>query len=194
MPSDPPTLPPTGPRTQPGLLAGLLTGLITAAVALGVGQLVAGLTGPQGSPVVAVGGSAIDLTPPFLKNFAISEFGGHDKTVLVAGILVLLTVFAAVIGAVAVRRFAYGVAGLAVFTAIGLIAVLSRPTTGPGDILPSLAGAAAGLFAMTRLVQAAHASAGASPAGTRGPGEPPGTPPPGPGAQPGREPAPGASW
>jgi DMSO/TMAO reductase YedYZ molybdopterin-dependent catalytic subunit len=194
MPSDAPTLPPAGPRTRPGPLAGPLTGLITAAVALGVGQLVAGITGPQGSPVVAVGGSAIDLTPPFLKNFAISEFGGHDKTVLVTGILVLLAVFAAVIGTVAVRRFSYGVAGLAAFTGVGLIAVLTRPTTGPADILPSLAGAAAGLFAMTRLVQAAHASAGPSPAGERGPGEPAGPPLPRPGATPDRARAPGASW
>ncbi|HCU91490.1 MAG TPA: oxidoreductase, partial [Actinobacteria bacterium] len=55
---------------------------------MGVAQLVAGITGPQGSPVVAVGGVAIDFTPPPVKNFAISAFGSNDKTVLVAGILV----------------------------------------------------------------------------------------------------------
>ena len=137
----------------------MFTGLITAAVALGVGQLVAGLTGSVGSPVVAVGGASIDLTPPPLKDFAISTFGSNDKTALVTGILVLLAVFAAVIGVAAVRRFSYGVAGLAVFTAIGLAAALSRPTTGAADVLPSLAGGAAGLFVMWRLVQAAHEDA-----------------------------------
>src|SRR5262249_1287014 len=49
---------------------------------------------------------------------------------------------------------------LAVFTAIGLAAALSRPTAGPADVLPSLVGGAAGLFAMWRLVQAAHEDAG----------------------------------
>jgi len=137
----------------------VFTGLITAAVALGVGQLVAGLTGSVGSPVVAVGGASIDLTPPPLKDFAISTFGSNDKTALVTGILVLLAVFAAVIGVAAVRRFSYGVAGLAVFTAIGLAAALSRPTAGAADVLPSLVGGAAGLFVMWRLVQAAHEDA-----------------------------------
>ena len=84
--TDPKTLPPA----RPSIRRGLITGLITALVALGVGQLVAGISSPQAAPVVAVGDAAIDLTPPPLKNFAISEFGSHDKTVLVAGILVLL--------------------------------------------------------------------------------------------------------
>ena len=125
-----------------------------------MGQLVAGLTGSVGSPVVAVGETSIDLTPPPVKDFAISTFGSNDKTALVTGILVLLAVFAAVIGVVAVRRFRYGVAGLAVFTAIGLAAALSRPTAGPADVLPSLVGGAAGLFVMWRLVRAAHEDAG----------------------------------
>ena len=156
----------------------MFTGLITAAVALGVGQLVAGLTGSVGSPVIAVGSASIDLTPLPVKDFAISTFGSHDKTALVTGILVLLAVFAAVIGIVAVRRFRYGVAGLAVFTAVGLVAALSRPTAGAADILPSLAGGAAGLFVMWRLVQAADEDAGDLPADDDfgeipGPQEPP---------------------
>jgi DMSO/TMAO reductase YedYZ molybdopterin-dependent catalytic subunit len=158
--SDPQPATPGRSRNRPGVVTGLLTGLITAVVALGVGQLVAGLTGSVGSPVVAVGGASIDLTPPPLKDFAISTFGSNDKTALVTGILVLLAVFAAVIGVAAVRRFRYGVAGLVVFTAIGLAAALSRPTAGAADVLPSLVGGAAGLFTMWRLVQAAHEDAG----------------------------------
>ncbi|HEY6277577.1 MAG TPA: molybdopterin-dependent oxidoreductase [Streptosporangiaceae bacterium] len=133
----------------------MATGLITAAVAMGVAQLVAGITGPQGSPVVAVGGAAIDATPPPLKNFAISAFGSNDKTVLVIGILVVLAVFAAIIGVAAVRRLSYGLAGLAVFTLVGLLAALTRPTSGPSDAVPVLIGGAAGLFIMVRLVRAA---------------------------------------
>jgi DMSO/TMAO reductase YedYZ molybdopterin-dependent catalytic subunit len=192
--SDPQQLSPGRPPARPGLTIGIVTGLITAAVALGVGQLVAGITGPQGSPVVAVGGAAIDLAPPPLKNFAISTFGSNDKTALVTGILVLLAVFAAAIGVAAFHRFSYGVAGLAIFTGIGLAAALTRPTAQPADILPSLAGAAAGLLTLNRLVRAANADATARQA-PGGPAAPPGGQPaalPDNGAP--EEPAPGASW
>jgi len=192
--SDPQPRSPDRRPARPGLATGIATGLITAAVALGVGQLVAGITGPQGSPVIAVGGAAIDLTPPPLKNFAISTFGSNDKTALVTGILVLLAVFAAAIGVAAFRRFSYGVAGLAVFTGIGLVAALTRPTSQPADVLPSLAGAAAGLITLNWLVRAATADAAARRARDE-PAAPPGGQP---AALPdnGRpaEPAPGASW
>ena len=152
----------------------MLTGLITACVALGVGQLAAGFTSPQASPVVAVGSAAIDLTPPPLKNFAISEFGSNDKTALVAGILVLLAVFAAAIGVAAIRRLSYGLVGLAAFTGVGLLAALSRPTAGPGYALPVLVGGAAGVVAMVLLVRAAYG--GSIPAAGRGPEAIPGSP------------------
>jgi DMSO/TMAO reductase YedYZ molybdopterin-dependent catalytic subunit len=134
------------------------TGLITAFVAIGVAQLVAGFTGPQFAPVVAVGGAAIDNAPPPLKNFAISAFGANDKRVLVAGILVVLAVFAALIGVAALRRLAFGLAGLAVFTLVGLLAVLTRPDFSAIDALPVLLGAAAGAYTMSRLVKAASAT------------------------------------
>jgi DMSO/TMAO reductase YedYZ molybdopterin-dependent catalytic subunit len=191
--SDSQPLSPDRLPARPGLATGIVTGLITAAVALGVGQLVAGITGPQGSPVVAVGGAAIDLTPPPLKNFAISAFGSNDKAALVTGILVLLAVFAAAIGVAAYHRFSYGVAGLAVFTGIGLAAALTRPTAQPADVLPSLAAAAAGLLTLNWLVRAATADAARRPRGE--PAAPPGERPAAP-LDNGRpaEPAPGASW
>ncbi len=124
-------------------------------IALGVGQLVAGIGRPQGSPVAAVGGAAIDHTPPPVKNFAISAFGSHDKTVLVLGILVVLAVFSAVIGIAAMRQLRYGYIGLAIFAAIGLAAALTRPNASPWDVLPTLIGALAGAFALRLLVRAA---------------------------------------
>jgi DMSO/TMAO reductase YedYZ molybdopterin-dependent catalytic subunit len=193
------THPQTLPPARPGLGRGLLTGLITACVALGVGQLVAGFTSPQASPVVAVGSTAIDLTPPPLKNFAISEFGANDKTALVAGILVLLAVFAAAIGVAAMRRLSYGLVGLAAFTGVGLAAALSRPTAGAGYALPVLVGGAAAVVAMVLLVRAAHAGAVAAgspgrpavePAPRAGPDD---SAPAGPGDS-APAPEPGASW
>jgi DMSO/TMAO reductase YedYZ molybdopterin-dependent catalytic subunit len=134
------------------------TGLITALVAIGVAQLVAGFTGPQFSPVVAVGGAAIDNAPAPVKNFAISTFGANDKRVLITGILVVLAVFAALIGIAALRRLAFGLAGLAVFTLVGLLAALTRPDSSAIDALPVLLGAAAGAYTMSRLVKAASAT------------------------------------
>jgi DMSO/TMAO reductase YedYZ molybdopterin-dependent catalytic subunit len=163
-------------------IAGAVAGVLSAAVAMGIAQLAAGLTVPQSSPVLAVGQAAIDLTPQPVKDFAISTFGTNDKTALVAGILVILAAFAAAIGILAMRRLALGLAGLAVFACIGLAAALTRPTATAGYAIPTLAGAAAGAFALTRLVRAARGLG--APAGSRGPGpaavrlEPPGLPAP----------------
>jgi DMSO/TMAO reductase YedYZ molybdopterin-dependent catalytic subunit len=124
-------------------------------VALGVGQLVAGIGRPQGSPVAAVGSAAIDHTPSVVKNFAISAFGPDDKTVLVIGILVVLAVFSAAIGIAAMRNLHRGYAGLAIFAVIGLAAALTRPNATPWDALPTLIGALAGGYALKLLVRAA---------------------------------------
>src|SRR6516165_2620580 len=137
-------------RRRAGL--GAVAGLLTAATALGVGQLVAGLTGANGSPVVAVGQLQIDFTPPWLKNFAITEFGPDDKLVLVGGILVVLAIFAALIGVAATRRLAYGMAGLAVFAAIGLTAAATRPTATAASLLPTLAATAAAAIVLPVLI------------------------------------------
>lgn len=165
-------------RRRTGL--GVITGVLAAAAALGVGQLVAGLTGANGSPVVAVGQLQIDHTPAWLKNFAISEFGSDDKLALVIGILVVLAIFAAVIGALAARRLAYGMAGLGVFTVIGLVAAATRPTATVASVLPTLAAAAAAAVALRVLINRVPPATAAAPAsqglagapGASGPVEP----------------------
>src|SRR5256886_17544992 len=67
---------------------GAVAGVLAAGAALGVGQFVAGLTGASGSPVVVVGELQIDFTPPWLKNFAITEFGGADQVPPVSRVVV----------------------------------------------------------------------------------------------------------
>ncbi len=155
-------------------------------VALGVGQLIAGIGRPQGSPVAAVGSAAIDRTPPFVKNFAISAFGSHDKMVLVIGILVVLAVFSAAIGIAAMHRLRNGYIGLALFAIIGLAAALTRPDAALWDVLPTLIGALAGGYALKAAWSArlagqprAHSGPphGSGPGGTAAPpGYRPGTP------------------
>jgi DMSO/TMAO reductase YedYZ molybdopterin-dependent catalytic subunit len=133
---------------------GALAGLLAGAVGVCVGFLISGFTGPVGSPVVAVGEVSIDLSPPPVKNFAITEFGSHDKVVLQIGVLVVLAVFAAVIGVLAQRRESYGLIGVAIFGAVGLAAAGTRPTSTATDLLPSLIGAAAAAFALVGLTRA----------------------------------------
>ncbi|HEX5292029.1 MAG TPA: molybdopterin-dependent oxidoreductase [Streptosporangiaceae bacterium] len=146
---------------------GAAAGILAGGLALGVAQLVAGLITSGSSPVVAVGQLSIDYTPAGVKNFAISAFGSHDKVVLVGGILVILAVFAAAIGVLAVRRLAYGMTGLGVFILVGLIAALSRPNASGSDALPTLLGGVAAALALRRLARlAAQQPAGAASAGS----------------------------
>ena len=139
----------------PYALAGAVAGMLAAAVAIGAAQLVAGLTAPASSPVLAVGQAAIDLTPLPVKDFAISAFGTADKTVLLGGILVVLALYAALVGILAVRRLAIGMWGLALFAFIGLVAALTRPDSTADYLWPTLVGAAAGAFTLARLANAA---------------------------------------
>jgi DMSO/TMAO reductase YedYZ molybdopterin-dependent catalytic subunit len=140
--------------------AGGLIGLLAAAAALGVAELMAGLTGVAGEPVIAVGGAAIDLTPIPVKDFAIQHFGSHDKAVLLTGIYVVLALFAMVTGILARRRIGYGLAGLGVFAALGVAAASTRPVSSPVDAVPTVVGVAAGALIMVLLIRAASGPAG----------------------------------
>jgi DMSO/TMAO reductase YedYZ molybdopterin-dependent catalytic subunit len=136
-------------------LRGASAGVLSGGLALGVAQLIAGIVSSTSSPVVAVGQLSIDFTPPFLKNFAITAFGSNDKAILVGGIFVVLALFAAEIGVLAVRRLSYGMTGLGVFILVGLVAALTRPHASLGDALPTLVGGAAAVLALRRLARAA---------------------------------------
>jgi DMSO/TMAO reductase YedYZ molybdopterin-dependent catalytic subunit len=137
-------------------LRGAVAGLLAAAVALGVAELAAGIIGPLSSPVIAVGGAAINLAPVPVKDFAIVHFGSHDKMALELGILVLLAAFAALIGALAMRWLAVGLAGLVLFGVLGVVAALNSASSGPADALPSVVGVGAAAVVLTVLIRAAR--------------------------------------
>lgn len=140
---------------------GAIAGILTGGIAVAVSYVVAGFTGADSGSVVAVGELSIDQTPPAVKNFAIDHFGSNDKFVLLIGIGVVLTIFAAIIGILALRKLWYGMAGLAVFTAIGVIAAITRPNAGPSAVLPTVIGAAVGAFVLLHLARAAAPTAAA---------------------------------
>lgn len=143
--------------------AGAACGVLAAAVSIGVGQLLAGLSVPAASPVAAVGQAAIGLTPGPVSDWATRTFGTNDKDVLLIGVIIVLLAFAAVIGALSLRRLAYGLLGLAVLAAVGLTAALTRAGATPGYAFPTLGGAITGAFALSWLVRRARALVPAGP-------------------------------
>ncbi len=146
-------------------------GLLAAAVALGIAQLLAGISAPNASPADAVGSVVINHTPLSVKVWATSTFGTSDKTVLLTGVFIVVFVYAMVVGVLAARRLAYGFAGLALFAVLGIAAAVTRHGASPGYALPTVFGALVGAFALYRLIQSAQAMSAARaarPATTRG--------------------------
>ncbi len=152
----------SGPRpstvdAQPSRSGAALDGVVAGAVALGVATLLAGilslvgLAGGTPSPVPAVGGAFVDLTPPWLKDFAVNSFGTNDKLALFTGMAVVLVAVCAGIGLLSRTRRLLAFVVLAVVGAVGMAAVLSRPNANAPDILPTLLGTAAGIDTFVRL-------------------------------------------
>ncbi|WP_090044820.1 molybdopterin-dependent oxidoreductase [Lentzea fradiae] len=116
----------------------VLAGLVPVAAAVATGHLVAGLVDPQASPFLAVGNTAIDLTPHPVKDFAIRAFGENDKLVLLGGMAVVLAALGVVAGLLSRRGPGPGVVVAAVLGLLGLAAVLTRPVTTGWSVLPPL--------------------------------------------------------
>jgi hypothetical protein len=147
---------------------GALCGLLAAALAMGIAQLIAGLTVPAASPVIDVGSVAINHTPLPLKVWATSTFGTNDKTVLLAGVFVVVFLYAMLVGVLAARRLSWGFAGLTLFAVLGIAAAVTRHGASPGYAAPTVIGALAGAFALYRLIAAAELMT-AAPLVERGP-------------------------
>jgi DMSO/TMAO reductase YedYZ molybdopterin-dependent catalytic subunit len=161
-----------GAPSDPRRAAGAAIGVLAAAVALGIAELLAAVFGPGSSPIVAVGGAAVDASPEWLKSFAIRTFGAQDKVALLIGIGVVLIVVVSVLGAASGRRPRLGIVGSVVLGAIGAAAAISRPANDLADAIPSIAGAAAGVVAFRWLRGAAGLPKEALPRPHPGPAAP----------------------
>ena len=134
----------TDQRSRPRTWRHAAYGVLATLVGLAAAHLVAALTVPAASPVLAVGSTVIDLTPTPLKEWAIRQFGSADKLVLIGSVTVVVLLLSAVAGIITARRetpgllVVVGLAGIA-----GLLAVL-RPGAGPLDLLPALVAAVVG--------------------------------------------------
>src|ERR1022692_4560623 len=139
-------------RGSRGLVAGAFTGVLSAAIALGVAMLVSAFIRPQASPIIAVGGQAINLTPTPVKEFAVAHFGTNDKTMLLGGMYVTIALLAMVIGWLARRKLIIGVIGLGAFGVLGAFVALIQPASRTTDAIPALVGGVAGVAAIIWLV------------------------------------------
>src|SRR5262245_46423234 len=142
------------PRVAHGRWWAALSGFLAVAVMLGVSELLAAIVPGARSHVVAVGDEVIDRTPGWLERAVISNLGTTDKPFLIGCILVVSALLGAVLGILAARRFAIGVAGIAFMAAVGTVASFRDPQSdGASPLWVGLAGAAAGIGTLWLLLR-----------------------------------------
>ena len=131
----------------PEVLRGALVGVIAGGAGLAVGELGSVITGEAASPAVAVGQWAISLTPTWLEQFAIRNFGSDDKRMLLIGVYVVLILASAATGVLARTWLATASWIAGGFGVVGMFAAVTRPGANLDDVFPSfLAGLAAVLM------------------------------------------------
>ncbi len=140
-----------------GALRHAAAGVLATVVFLGVADAAARFFAPTAAPLVALGSTLIEVTPPALQDFAISTFGSANKTVLLVGMTLGGLLLAVGIGVVARRRLGLAVAVFTVAGAALAALVLRRPETDPVDVVPTFVGSAIGVTTLVLLVRRAAA-------------------------------------
>jgi DMSO/TMAO reductase YedYZ molybdopterin-dependent catalytic subunit len=131
-----------------GLPAGRasLIGVISVAAALAAGHLVAGLIDGNASPVLAVGKTAIDLTPAGVKDWATATFYTYDKLALFVGMGVVLLGVAVAAGLTSRRSPLPGTVIAVAIGVVGIVAVMVRPDVGQLAVLAPVASLLTGVW------------------------------------------------
>ncbi|HQE30867.1 MAG TPA: molybdopterin-dependent oxidoreductase [Propionibacteriaceae bacterium] len=131
-------------------------GVAAVAVAMGVGHLVAALTEPSASPVVALAARVIDASPKPLKDWAVAALGTLDKPVLLAGVMAVAVGLGVVAGRLSSRRMVYGWALVGGLGGVVIAAAVVGPNASVRSVLPGVAAMLAGGFALWRLLPLAE--------------------------------------
>jgi hypothetical protein len=136
-------------------MVGAVTELLAIGVVLGVSTLAAAVLKSATSPVGAMAAVFADRTPAALRNAVVHQFGAQGRTVLLLGMYLTFAVVAVVIGTLARRNAAGGVAGVAAFTLFAAFVVITRPAGHVADVTPVVIGGLAGAAAVLWLFRAA---------------------------------------
>jgi hypothetical protein len=137
-----------------GPMVGAVSELLAIGVVLGVSTLAAALLKSATSPVSAMAAVFAERTPASLRNAVVHHFGARGGTVLLLGMYVTFAVVAIVIGALARRDAAAGVAGVAAFTLFAAFVAITRPASHVADVMPVVIGGLAGVAAAMWLFRA----------------------------------------
>ena len=113
-------------------------GVIAVGIGIFVGELTSNIHSAWKSPVDTLGNWIISVIPHFVESFAITLFGTHDKSFLVATILLVALLLGGLAGYLLLRG-KRGIAYLiiAVETIVSAITVLARPHAGVTAVVPS---------------------------------------------------------
>ena len=138
---------------RPRPAVGVVAALLAAGAALAAGELTAAVLRPAASPIIAVGNRFIEFTPVAVKNWAISVFGTNDKSALLTGVYLSLVLFAVLVGLLAARSPALGVAGIAVLGAVGVYCAATAQGHHPADVIPSIVAGVVGAATLAGLLR-----------------------------------------
>lgn len=111
-------------------------GLAGVLVALGLTELFAGMFAAVPSATSAIGSVIIDLSPPWLKNFAISVFGTADKLALAIGTFVVASIIGYFLGKRSTKSPIPIVVGFLGFGILGMAAQVNQPNA---ELVPIIA-------------------------------------------------------
>ena len=157
------------PQTR--TLASAATGVLAAVGGIAAAHLVAGLTNPAASPVLAVGSVVIDATPTPVKEYAVAQFGTADKPILLASVTLVTLIAAAIAGVLSRRRLGLGVGFIVLLTGLATAAAMTRPVASPADAIPGVVSAVVGLAILLALQRLATRG-NSAPEGATGPTSP----------------------
>jgi DMSO/TMAO reductase YedYZ molybdopterin-dependent catalytic subunit len=138
--------------TRPSRWWAGLAGVVAAGAGLAAAELVAVLTGPGSTPVLAVSDLVVDLTPPWAKDAAIAVFGTYDKVFLFSVVGLVAVLVAGAAGVLESRRPGWGAAVTGGLALVCGAAALTRPDLGALGVLPSVVAAVVGVAVLRALV------------------------------------------
>ncbi len=130
-----------------------LAGAVSAGLALGLTELIAGITELVPSAIASVGSVVIDISPRFVKEFAIAVFGTADKGALAIGTAVIGVLVGWFVGRAARTRPWVAWAAFGAFALVGILAAADGVGANlPATIVAITGSALAGVFVLRAMI------------------------------------------